>query len=66
MSAVHHFKDGSMSEVRTTITWARWGAGAHPGMHHVFMSLWCRRTGVPLISTQCVVDDFGDLVEVAS
>jgi hypothetical protein len=43
--------------------WFRWGGGALPGLTHVFSNTrWNDLLGS--ISIQCVVDDFGNLVEV--
>lgn len=60
----HHAAGGSRT---FSICWFRWGGGAHPGHYHVFDTLpWDRRAIVPMLSEQCVVDDFGDLVRTGS
>lgn len=56
--------NGATSRTSLSAIVSRWGAGAHPGKYHLFLSLWDFRAGLPMVSAQCVVDDFGDLVEV--
>jgi hypothetical protein len=56
--------NGGYIKVPMSLTVARWGCGAHAGLYHLYVSTWDFRAGLPLISAQCVVDDFGDLVEV--
>lgn len=61
MSAVTHCNRGRMGWRAAEITWCRWGGGAHPGLTHVFLTPVNELT---FLSKQCVVDDFGNLVEV--
>lgn len=61
MSRVTHMSNGNGAMLSMELLWFRWGGGAQPGKTHVFVSGpfdW-----VP-VSTQCVVDDFGNLVAV--
>jgi hypothetical protein len=55
---------GAMSSTPLSVIVSRWGAGANPGKYHLFLPIWSFRAGLPMVSAQCVVDDFGDLVEV--
>jgi hypothetical protein len=64
MSRVFCAPSGASTSVSISLVVSRWGAGAHPGKYHLFLATWNFRAGLPLISAQCVVDDFGDLVEV--
>lgn len=64
MSRVECSSTGAYVAVPITLIVARWGGGAHPGKYHMYLSTWDFRAGLPLVSAQCVVDDFGDLVEV--
>lgn len=64
MSRVQCSQSGASTSVSISLVVSRWGAGAHPGKYHLFMATWDFRAGLPLVSAQCVVDDFGDLVEV--
>lgn len=54
---------GSLFTCRVELCMARWGGGAEPGMWHVFWGPG-RARGVHNLSLQCVVDDFGNLIEV--
>lgn len=55
---------GNLFTARVELCMARWGGGADPGKWHVFWGT--GRADVHSMSMQCVVDDFGNLVEVAS
>lgn len=61
MSRVNHFS-GAASSRLAEVCWSRWGGGALPGRTHVFLIY--PYSSITLISAQCVVDDFGSLVEV--
>lgn len=64
MNRIFCAPSGSSISVSISLVAARWGAGANPGKYHLFLATWDFRAGLPLISAQCVVDDFGNLVEV--
>jgi hypothetical protein len=64
MSRISCSLSGASTRVSLSLVMVRWGGGAHPGKYHVFLACWDVRAGLPLVSAQCVVDDFGDLVEV--
>ncbi|HWT21666.1 MAG TPA: hypothetical protein VN280_22415 [Variovorax sp.] len=64
MSRIFCSQSGASNSVSISLVVYRWGAGAHPGQYHMFLAIWDFRAGLPLVSAQCVVDDFGDLVEV--
>lgn len=53
------FPRGSLFMCRVELCMARWGGGADHGKWHVFWS-----NATDHMSIQCVVDDFGDLIEV--
>ena len=59
---VSYSRSGNSGDSPVSLVHARWGAGADPGHYHVFMcgaDLWSLGGG---FSLQCVVDDFGTLV----
>ena len=66
MSTPEYSIHGGLAYQPAEIITCRWGGGADHGKYHVYLS------GAPLhygpfqtfISKQCVLDDFGDLVEV--
>jgi hypothetical protein len=66
MSRVSCSTSGASTSISISLVMARWGCGAHPGKYHVFLATWDFRAGLPLMSAQCVIDDFGNLVEVRS
>lgn len=70
MSAAWVYASGSYQSSAVEFCAFRWGGGAEPGKWHVFVNqsfahnelfMGCLRT-----STQCVVDDFGNLSAVQS
>ncbi|RIX74452.1 hypothetical protein [Acidovorax cavernicola] len=63
MSTPEYSPSGGISHRSCAIYVARWGGGAHPGKYHIWCSTIDLRAGV-FVSAQCVVDDFGNLVEV--
>lgn len=54
---------GSMSSTPLSLIVSRWGSARTRQVPPVSVALGFR-AGLPLVSAQCVVDDFGDLVEV--
>ena len=64
MNDAEFFRGGAGSSWAIRVGLLRWGGGAQPGTYHMFLMAEDVRAGLPLVSAHCVVDDFGDLVEV--
>lgn len=61
---VRHASTGWGFFIGIEVCVVRWGGGAAHGQYHVYLSARNSRAGLPLVSANCIVDDFGDLVEV--
>lgn len=61
---IEHHSSGNGASLTTEVCWFRWGGGANPGLHHVFVLGAAIAGPVFIPGIQCVVDDFGDLVAV--
>lgn len=60
--AARYATTGAFGHTQAQLVHARWGAGADAGKYHVYLvgaNLWPLGAG---FSLQCVVDDFGTLV----
>jgi len=58
------FPRGAIFTCRVELSMARWGGGADHGKWHVYWG--GARASVHHMSMQCVVDDFGNLIEVSA